>query len=227
MNAPHRRYLIALSVAVILHAAILLGLLLTDGQWRLYTVPGLIFIMFILILLTKEKLDKHFFFFVLIAFVFSLITCGVGVNTGLLFGNYDYGKSLGPAIQNVPLALGLFWIIIIYTTGIFTEALYKKVEKKFPPDNLFPKTIQKFSIVIDGALIATFFGWILEPAAIKLGFWSWQTETTPFLFYITWFGLSALLLLSFELLKFKKENDFAVHLFIIQLLFFLAIRVLL
>jgi putative membrane protein len=82
-----------------------------------------------------------------------------------------------------------------------------------------------FAIVIDGALLATFFDWVMEPIAVKLGYWQWLGDgSIPLLNYLSWFGISALLMLLFRLLSFPKQNQFAVNLLLIQFMFFLILR---
>ena len=81
------------------------------------------------------------------------------------------------------------------------------------------------SLLIDASLLATAFDYILEPAAMKLNFWQWANNNIPWFNYSCWFIISATLLLVFNKLQFNKLNSFAIHLFIIQVLFFVAIRV--
>ena len=87
-----------------------------------------------------------------------------------------------------------------------------------------PAWVAAASLVIDGALLATLFDWLMEPVAMKLGFWHWTKEAPPFYNYTCWFIISLLLLIMFRRFSFPKANQFAVHLFIIQVLFFLALR---
>jgi putative membrane protein len=85
--------------------------------------------------------------------------------------------------------------------------------------------LTQLSIVVDGALLATVFDWIMEPVAVKLGFWTWLgTGEIPLWNYVCWFGISALLMAVFQACSFPKRNLFAVHLLIIQTLFFLILR---
>jgi putative membrane protein len=84
--------------------------------------------------------------------------------------------------------------------------------------------IAKCSFIVDGALLATFFDWIMEPVAMKMGFWQWQDNTIPLFNYVCWFLISALLLMVYRSFFFEKDNHFAVHLLIIQSLFFFTLR---
>jgi putative membrane protein len=74
-------------------------------------------------------------------------------------------------------------------------------------------------------MLATFFDMILEPVAVKLGYWKWLGNgSIPATNYLCWFLISALLITVFRLLRFSKHNQFAVHLLIIEMLFFAALR---
>jgi putative membrane protein len=77
-------------------------------------------------------------------------------------------------------------------------------------------------VIVDGALMATAFDWIMEPAAIKLGFWSWTGGEVPLLNYLTWFMVSLFILSIFSLVK-PKPHHFAVNLLLIQAAFFLIV----
>ena len=87
-------------------------------------------------------------------------------------------------------------------------------------------SVQLISFITDGALLATLFDFIIEPVAVKLGYWHWLDDgAIPFYNYTCWFFISIILLTVFRLLPFDKNNRLAVHLFIIQVLFFLLLRV--
>jgi putative membrane protein len=78
-------------------------------------------------------------------------------------------------------------------------------------------------VILDAALIATIFDWIMEPAAVTLGFWSWEGGLIPLLNYLTWFGISLIILFLFTRLR-LKQHQFAVNLLLIQASFFMLVR---
>ena len=87
------------------------------------------------------------------------------------------------------------------------------------------KTIKALSVVVDGATLAVFFDWIMEPVAVKLGYWQWLGDgEIPLYNYICWFIISMMLLFVFHRLPLDKENKFAVNLLLIQAMFFLLLR---
>jgi putative membrane protein len=101
------------------------------------------------------------------------------------------------------------------------DQLTEITEKKRP-------LLKLLSIVVDGATLAVLFDWLMEPVAIKLGFWSWGGDgSIPYFNYACWFIASLLLLYIFHQLNFEKRNKFALHLLMIQVMFFLILRTLL
>jgi putative membrane protein len=45
----------------------------------------------------------------------------IGVNTGQIFGDYIYGTALGIKLWATPLLIGVNWLILVYSTGVFLE----------------------------------------------------------------------------------------------------------
>lgn len=179
----------------------------------------------VLIFWTQEKLNTSFFLFCLLAFSVGFAAEYVGVHTGLLFGNYVYGDILGFKIGGIPIMIGVQWLVTIYCIGIGMDMLHQRLLSRSPDAyKRFPKWWVILSIIGDGALIAVLFDWVIEPVAIRLGFWQWAGSEIPMLNYYSWWGVSALLLTVFHFLPFKKHNLFAVHLLLIQFMFFLLLR---
>jgi putative membrane protein len=195
--------------AIIVHLAGVIGILFFKRDWFLGLTPINLLLMFILLIWTAANRNRIFYFFVLVAILLGLISEIIGVNTGLLFGKYSYGEVLGQKIWGVPLLISINWFMIVYASGIFT----RKVLVKIP--NIIQVTI--------GASIATIFDWIMEPAAMKLGFWQWDNGIIPVSNYVSWFCISALLLVLFNRCKFVY-HPFAVYLLIIQAIFFWVLR---
>ena len=135
--------------------------------------------------------------------MFMAITVGIGfvvevigVNTALLFGEYTYGNVLGIQVKNVPLIIGVNWFIVMYCCGITTYTLFKKALSKLAIETKTPtQSLKAISVIIDGATIAVFLDWIMEPVAIKLGYWHWKTDVIPFYNYLCWFVVSVFLLI--------------------------------
>ena len=217
---------IATFIAILFHVSGLMGILFTPYKdWFIQNTPLNLCLMAVLLFWNQPQKNLSFFAFVAIAFLTGMGTEMIGVNTGHLFGDYKYGTVMGPQLNGVPWLIGINWFVVVFCSGaimIKTQAWFKR---KFEQDGRgLPPALATLSIIIDGAILATFFDWIMEPVAMKLGFWQWKNSEVPLYNYTCWFLISAVLLAVFRWLSFDKQNHFAVHLFIIQALFFLALR---
>ena len=215
-------------LALLFHVSGLIGILFSPyKEWFIQNTPVNLLVMVVLLLWNQHKIDRYLILFFAITFSVGMVTEIIGVNTGLLFGNYAYGSVLGFKIAGVPLLIGLNWFVVIYCCIVIMEQMHQWVKVKYEAlgQPAMSVKLEHISIIIDGAMMAAFFDWIMEPAAIKLGFWQWANSEIPLYNYFCWFMISALLLIVYRRCSFAKPNYFAVHLFIIQILFFLALRI--
>jgi bisanhydrobacterioruberin hydratase len=216
---------IATGIALAFHVSGLIAIGLFKSPLFIALTPLNLLVSALLIFYTQEKINAAFILFCLAAFGIGFGTEWIGVNTGIIFGDYTYGTVLGPKWGGVPYLIGLQWVIVIYCAGVCMAMLHQKLLPK-PQEGEAPISgwLLGVSIVIDGALLALLFDWILEPVAVSLGYWTWAEGDIPWLNYATWWGVSALILIIFHLLPFRKHNLFAVHLLMIQVMFFLLMR---
>ena len=220
---------VATAIAVLFHAIGLLGILYFDKNIFIKLTAVNLLLMFLLILYTQKNINSPFIIFLLVTIVIGIFIEIVGTKTGILFGNYKYGNVLGPSIYNVPFVIGLNWFVVIYCCGISMQAILNAMINKISAVAETSKPLLKtISVLVDGATLAVMFDWLMEPVAIKLGYWNWVGDgSIPVFNYACWFAISLLLLFLFHKLKFNKQNKFAVHLLLIQAMFFLLLRTLL
>ncbi len=219
------KYHLATFITLLFHIFGCIGMFTSYQHWFISYTPLNLLIVFVLVLLTQVK-NTAFFGFMALCFVTGMLVEMIGVKTGYLFGDYQYGSVLGPKLFEVPLLIGINWFIVVYCSGVVVTFFHNWLAAKYQAEGrILSPAIMNFSFVMDAALLTTFFDWLMEPVAVKLGFWHWNgTGEIPLLNYACWFVISSLLLAVFRRLRFDKENLFAVHLFIIQLLFFGALR---
>ena len=218
------RHQVATTIAILFHTIGLLGILFFDQALFASMTALNLLLMSILLIYTQRDHTKGFWIFFIAAFIIGFGAEMIGTSTGLIFGNYSYGNVLGPAWNNVPLIIGINWFMVIYCCGVsmytLLNNLIMKVSGGLPPPR---PGLQLLSLVIDGATMAVILDYLIEPVAIKLGFWQWNGDI-PLYNYVSWFIISCILLLMFHLLKFNKQNKFAVNLLLIQVMFFLLLR---
>lgn len=210
------------AIAIIFHIIGLVGILFFNNQMVVQLTALNLILMVGLIFFTHKEKRKSFFTFFTIAFFTGLVVEIIGVNTGLLFGNYQYGIVLGPKIFEVPFIIGMNWFMVMYCVGNCTSQIYNKINTHIDGKK---KSWKIWATIIDGAIIAVFFDWLMEPAAIKLGFWKWgDLGNIPLFNYLSWFAVSAFLLFIFSKVNRDKYNPFAKNLLLIQGMFFLILR---
>jgi bisanhydrobacterioruberin hydratase len=146
----------------------------------------------------------------LISFTFGFFIEVIGVKTGVIFGQYTYGNTLGIKVLEVPLTIGLNWFVLNY---LFIFLI--KNNKLFSPKNNIFMAI----LVATGMTLLDYF---IEPVAIKHDFWSWQQAKVPLRNYLGWWvGGFILTLFNLPLLKIFS-NNLALIVLLLQAIFFLS-----
>jgi bisanhydrobacterioruberin hydratase len=233
---------IAIVIAIVFHFFGAIGIIFSPlKDWFIQCTSINLLVMFGLIIYTQISLvntinykrvltdNKPFIYFILLSFFIGYWVEVIGVNTGLLFGNYKYGNALGIKMWNVPLLIGVQWFVTTYCCGVCISFLNNWVLNRASLDKKADTHQTRFLpliFIFDAALLTTFFDYIIEPVAQKLGYWEWQNQEIPTYNYTCWFLISCIIFAFFGRLKFNKLNIFAVHLLIIETIFFLAIRLL-
>ncbi len=213
---------IATVIAVLFHTVGVVGILVFKSDFIIRCTPFNLLLSFALLIWTQTEKNGWFWLFIAASAIIGFGAEVIGVNTGWLFGNYTYGNVLGPKFLQVPFMIGINWFIIIFCCGISMQTLLQKIIK--PLDESPSPTLKAISVITDSATLAVCFDWLMEPVAVKLGFWQWKTETIPLYNYACWFAISVLLLIIFHWCKFPKQNKFAIHLLLIQIMFFLLLK---
>ena len=223
MTRSISKYQAATALAILFHVVGITGMLFFDKDFFIGTTIIHLLLMFALLLWTSDK-NLAFVIFLLVTFIGGIAVEIIGVNTGVLFGDYQYGNVLGPRVMKVPWMIGINWFIIVYCCGISVNMLLTKITEKLGETGSQPApALKALSIIVDGATLAVFFDWLLEPVAVNLNYWKWNGNI-PFYNYLCWFIVSMLLLAVFHFCKFEKKNKFAVNLLLIQMMFFLILR---
>jgi len=124
--------------------------------------------------LYHENRDRRLWIAMTVIFLAGYGIEVAGVITGRIFGEYEYGTTLGIRLFGVPLLIGINWVIMVYGgVALASLAGFGRV-----PGSLL------------AALIMTTSDFIIEKFAILSGMWSWQNSTPPLQNYISWFIIS-------------------------------------
>ncbi len=133
----------------------------------------------------------------------------VGTNTGLIFGSYTYGGTLGLKVWSTPLLIGVNWLMMIYYTGAIAK---KVVENRI------------FQVLI-GASLMVLMDLLIEPVAIQYDYWSWTSVEVPIQNYVGWFVLALVLHTLYNRIEEIRKNTVAMYLAIAQFIFFLGLNI--
>jgi bisanhydrobacterioruberin hydratase len=129
-----------------------------------------------------------------------------GIQTGLVFGDYSYGKALGVKVLSTPLLIGVNWLVLVYCVYV-----------------LFNELNRQWYYPLLGAGLLVLFDVVMEPVAIATDMWSWQGGAVPLKNYVTWYIVSAIMLYALRYFRISYKNKIASWLLVIQFLFFLIL----
>lgn len=199
---------LALAVLVIFHSVGFWGLQFSNnpGYFQSLTPFNLLLTTVLLFSFHKDW-DRTFILFIIVVTVAGFVAEVVGIHTGFLFGNYEYGNTLGTKLWQVPLLIGVNWLLLIYVTGQIANYVGSSI------------WIKSFI----GAQLMVLLDIFLEPVAIKFDFWQWAGNEIPLSNYVGWFGLSFLLQYYYHYNSINKENPLSIYVYVVQLFFFICL----
>jgi len=197
---------LAIGFLLIIYVVGLVGILLPIHPDFVLLTPLNLLISLGLVLSFHKVWNTKLYTFIVIAFLTGLGIEILGVNTGLVFGEYEYGRVLGWKIAETPLMIGVNWIMLVYCSGVTMQYF---LEDK----NWFIKSIL-------GAGIMVLLDILIEPVAMAYDFWDWTNDIVPLQNYIAWYMIAFVLLVCFYKLEIAIKNKVAVALLVLQFLFF-------
>ena len=104
----------------------------------------------------------------------------LGVNFGIIFGNYYYTELLGPQVFGVPILVALAWEPILYASFYITDIL---IPSNIEPKDASQKLILLIGLSLVGALATTAWDTMMDPFAVSRGWWVWR-DGGPYTPYI-------------------------------------------
>jgi bisanhydrobacterioruberin hydratase len=158
-----------------------------------------------MLLYFHQQYNKSFLVYAFSVAVVGFLVEVVGVKTGLVFGQYWYGATLGFKILDVPLVIGANWLLLNYCANVIVNDLTKN----------------KWIASLTAASIMTLLDVAIEPVAIHFDFWQWQNNSVPLQNYVGWWLTAFVFSLVFQYSSFNKNNLLAKIIFGLQVAFFL------
>ena len=196
--------IISIGIIWLFHICGMIGISYGNKEFFLAFTPINLFISFVLLFINQLQLEKSELNAALIIFFIGMISEILGVNYGLIFGDYVYLDNLGFKVLGVPVLIGVNWIILTFITGSMSSYIIKN----------------KYIAALTGAILMILLDLIIEPVAPLLGFWIFDLPTVPLQNYIGWFiiGLTTQYIYHFNIER--KEYSFSINLLLVNAVFF-------
>lgn len=153
---------------------------------------------------------KSLFWFAGLAYAIGFLAELIGVQSGILFGEYSYGRVLGPKLLGTPFLIGVNWSILVLSVGVLMN---KYIGYMVP--------WVKSAI---GATLLTAFDFLIEPVATTLNMWSWIGNAVPAQNYVGWFLVSFVMFTLFFKMKISGNNRLAGLCAGLMFIFFLTLN---
>ena len=196
---------ISVGLIWLFHVSGLCGILFIDRELFLETTPINLFVTFIMLFVNQPQMDRSVALAAGFAFVMGLSVEFLGVNFGLIFGDYVYGNNLGLKIGGVPLLIGANWVMLAFITGSVAAIFFDTSALK---------------AAVFGAFLMVLIDLIIEPVAPKFDFWEFADITAPLSNYIGWFLVALPIQWVYQTQVKIKDRVFSFHLVLVQFFFF-------
>ena len=197
---------ISIFIIWLVHISGFLGMLFYDLHFFAGFTSVNLILMSIILFFNFKLNSRRQIISILSIFLIGMITESLGVNYGLIFGDYEYGDNLGLKLFGVPFLIGINWIILTAISANFAFFLTKN------------KSI--VSTIIIGALLMLAMDFVMEPIAPKLDMWRFKNLIVPSSNYIGWLIIGILTQTIYNLLFREKEIIVSINLYAAFFLFF-------
>jgi uncharacterized membrane protein len=181
----------------------------TNQIFKVLVPWALLLNMALLFYFHQEKYNLKTYLIFSLVFLTGFLFEVIGVNTGIIFGYYRYGDSLGPKVFNTPILIGINWLMLSYLFASVIQLLRIHV--------LFKVIISSFGLLV--------YDIILEQSAPMLDMWYWKNDTIPFRNYMAWFVVAIVLQMILNLGRIKLQNPITKTVLFSQIAFFLFLAV--
>ena len=167
-----------------------------------------------IIIFTNIKLtNKNQIFSLLLIFLVGMLSEFIGVNYGLIFGEYTYGNNLGFKLFGVPLLIGLNWVILTVICANIASILIKNNSILL--------------MIILGTTLMLIMDFVMEPIAPKLDLWKFKNLVVPTSNYIGWLIISILTQTIYNIQFKDKEFKISLNLYTAIFIFFGSLNLIL
>lgn len=200
--------LIALTVLVLVYAIVILGTL-AYGSNVLVLTPVMLLAAAFIVGLFHAEMDARFLAYIFIVLIAGFALSAIGAATGSIFGGYFYGNNLGVKLWDVPIVIGIYWLLFSYCSSVWVSTL--------------SKAVGSLNTAVGKALLASLvmvsIDVLMEQVAQTGDFWYWKNQLVPIQNYTAWFAFSFAFNFLFQKLEIDTQNPLAKWVLALQVLF--------
>ena len=204
---------ISIFIIWLVHISGLLGMVFYDLDFFAGYTSINLFLMSIILFANIKLNNNNQIFSLLLIFLIGMFSEFIGVNYGLIFGEYIYGNNLGFKLFGVPFLIGLNWVILTVICANIASILIKN-----------NSIIQ---IIILGTLLMLFMDFVMEPIAPKLDLWKFKNLVVPTSNYIGWLIISIFTQTIYNIQFKEKEVKLSFNLYTAIFIFFVSLNLIL
>ena len=201
-----------ISILLLFYFFGLLGICIPKTRDLFLTLTPLnLFITLAIFYKVNKDYSLQFLVLSLLVFLLGFSVEGIGVATGVLFGSYSYGSAFGFKLFETPIMIGVNWLFLALS--------------KYGIVQFF--TNKGIWLILVSPILMTCLDLLVEPVAMKLGFWHWKNDIIPIQNYAMWFLTSILMHSVIYLFKPKINAKISFIIIGISALFFGFLNILL
>ncbi len=204
-----RRLHISIFIIWLFNISGIIGIFVGYKDWFL-SLTWLHLLIYLFLILWNNDFNKTVILSLLIPFGIGMVTEYLGVNYGLIFGEYTYGENLGLKVYGVPWIIGVNWAILTYCTA----ALSRKISHHI------------FVSALLGAISMVILDVIIEVSAPKFDFWRFENGIVPIQNYVGWFFTALIAHVFLQKMIKVLRVRISLHIFIAILVFFTVFLIL-
>ena len=180
------------------------GISSEDSEWFLSLTPLNLLLTFGIMLINISEINLRVLAAMSIPFLLGFITEALGVNYGLVYGNYAYGENLGFKLAGVPLLICINWAVLTAITADIAKHFFKNI----------------WITSLLGAILMTGLDIIIEVSAPRFDYWEFENGIVPLQNYMGWLGTAFLAHLAYQKFNIKTNNILSWHIYVSILVFF-------
>ena len=204
---------ISIFIIWLVHISGLLGMVFYDLDFFAGYTSINLFLMSIILFANIKLNNMNQIFSLLLIFLIGMFSEFIGVNYGLIFGEYIYGNNLGFKLFGVPFLIGLNWVLLTVICANIASILIKN-----------NSIIQ---MIFLGTILMLLMDFVMEPIAPKLDLWKFKNLVVPTSNYIGWLIISILTQTIYNIQFKVKEVKLSFNLYTAIFTFFFFLNLIL